>query len=138
MSAIARDPPRSPTHTHTATYTPHTQKDDPSASQALTVEACRQVVDLLVTQGQRFDIILMDSMMKIMDGPEAVAAVRQHEWNMQQCHQVCVCVRARATRRAPHHDVRCRRCSPCASCTCFAAVAVLLALRHALERFCSR
>jgi CheY-like chemotaxis protein len=49
-----------------------------------------QVVDLLVTQGRRFDIILMDSMMKIMDGPDAIAAVRQHEWNTQQLHQVAL------------------------------------------------
>ena len=53
-----------------------------------------EVVDLLVTQGKRFDIILMDSMMKIMDGPDAVAAVRQHEWNTQQQHQPVLAVTA--------------------------------------------
>ena len=45
-----------------------------------------EVVDLIVTQGQHFDIILIDTMMKVMDGPEAVAAVRQHEWNRQLAH----------------------------------------------------
>jgi len=49
-----------------------------------------QVVDLLVAQGRRFDIILMDSMVKIMDGPDAIAAARQHEWNTQQMHQVAL------------------------------------------------
>ena len=47
-----------------------------------------EVVDLVVTRNIRFDIILMDSMMRIMDGPDAVAFVRQHEWNTQQLHQV--------------------------------------------------
>jgi len=49
-----------------------------------------EVVDLVVTKNMRFDIILMDSMMRIMDGPDAVAFVRQHEWNSQQLHQVAL------------------------------------------------
>lgn len=53
-----------------------------------------EVVDLCCTKGERFDVILMDSMMKIMDGPDAVAAVRQHEWNTQQLHQPIVAVTA--------------------------------------------
>lgn len=53
-----------------------------------------EVVDLIVTQGRHFDIMLIDTMMKVMDGPEAVAAVRQHEWNRQLAHLPVLAVTA--------------------------------------------
>jgi DNA-binding response OmpR family regulator len=37
---------------------------------------------------------LIDTMMKVMDGPEAVAAVRQHEWNRQLAHMPVLAVTA--------------------------------------------
>jgi len=65
-----------------------------------------EVVDLCVTQGKRFDIILMDSMMKIMDGPDAIAAVRQHEWNTQQRHQPVLAVTASILKPDQEHCFR--------------------------------